>query len=148
MNYHYIFDIGGVLINFDIPLLVRHLAQEAGLSPQKLRAVFTDEILAQAETGRWSGEEFFQRQLQPLFPRWHYPDWVEAWAGNYSLNQPGMELRQELQRQGRPVYLLRNQAAYNQLAIQKKFPDFFMGYCGIFLSFELGCLKPELEIYQ
>ena len=46
-----LFDIGGVLINFDVPLLVKNLSRRTGADPDQLLKLFSQEAVIGVETG-------------------------------------------------------------------------------------------------
>jgi len=142
-----IFDIGGVLINFDFPRLARELSARTGQDPERLLPLFERDVVHDVETGRTAPEEFYDRTMAPLLPGMSYDDWVRAWMDNYSVNEPGWGLLEEARDHGRPVSLLSNLSPYNQLAIERKFPHFFRATHRNLYSYELGLHKPDPRIY-
>ena len=145
---HYLFDIGGVLINFSIPLLVKNLSEKSGLPQEALKELFRDDCVRRVESGKISGSDFFRQQVKPLLPGWSYDDWIASWMDIYTLNEPGMDLLRELKRKDSPVYLLSNLAEFNTLAIERKFSGFFDEPDHSFFSYKLGLCKPDVEIYH
>ena len=145
---HVIFDIGGVLIDYDFGRLARDLAARTGVDPAGLAPLFEKAAVEKVETGRTRPEVFFREMMSPWLPGLTYDEWVEAWAENYSVNEPGWALLEEARDDGRTVSVLSNLSPYNQHAIDRKWPHFFRATHRNFYSYDLGFHKPDPEIYR
>ena len=145
---HVIFDIGGVLIDFDFPRLSHALAERTGRDAGGLLPFFGKGAVEEVETGRTDPEEFFHRTMSPALPGLTYEGWVSAWMDNYSVNEPGWALLEDARDRGRTVSLLSNLAPYNQIAIERRWPHFFQTPHHNFYSYELGLHKPDPAIYR
>lgn len=145
---HVIFDIGGVLIEFDFPRLAQALSAGRGLDPDRLLPLFGRDVVHDVETGRTGPETFFRETMSPVLPGLTYEDWIDAWMDNYSVNEPGWALLEEARHQGRTVSLLSNLSPYNQAAIDRKWPHFFRVPHHSFYSYDLGLHKPDPDIYR
>lgn len=144
----FLFDIGGVLLDFDLAHLVR-LAEAGGLkSPDVLLRLREDDSLRRIESGLISGPEYFARHVEPEVPRWRYRDLIEAWKVIFSENSEGLALVREARARGGAVYFLSNMADFNRIAIEERFPGFFGLSDRPFLSCDMGCVKPEPAIYH
>lgn len=143
----FIFDIGGVLINYDLDVLANMVARGSPAIVARANALRTDPSLVEVETGRMSGREYFEKMIRPLAPSWTYRDLVRAWVEVFTANPGGSRLFRELRSRGYPTYLMSNLADFNAEAIAEKFPRFFEETSGSFLSFEMGVVKPEPGIY-
>ena len=146
--YNYIFDIGGVLINYSIKLLIKHLSSESGISEEEIFTKITYDLLFQVETGKMKGLDFYNNYIRPMVKHWAYDDWINAWRDNYSVNFHGYDLFCELKEKGYPVYILSNLADYNRDALERMSNDFLAQSDHNFYSFELGLHKPNIEIYK
>ena len=144
---HVIFDIGGVLIDYDFRRLAGALSARTGQDPGRLLVLLAQDVVREVETGQTDPEDFFRQVMAPLLPGMTYDDWISAWADNYSVNAPGWTLLEDARENGRTVSLLSNLARYNQLAIDGKFPHFFRAPDHSFYSYELGLQKPDPRIY-
>ena len=142
-----VFDIGGVLINQDLASLARDLSVRTGQHADRLLSLFGKDVVRDVETGRVSSESYFSRTIAPQLPGLSYEDWIGAWMDNYSLNQPAWDLLEEARGRGYTVGILSNLSEFNKLAIDRKFPHFFLRAHRTFLSYELGLHKPDAEIY-
>jgi HAD superfamily hydrolase (TIGR01509 family) len=145
---HVIFDIGGVLIDFDFPRLAQALSGETGQNPARLLPLFARDAVHDVETGRTGPETFFWETMSPLLPGLTYEGWIDAWMENYSINEPGWALLEEARQRGRTVSLLSNLSPYNQIAIDRKWPHFFRTPHHSFYSYDLGLHKPDPDVYR
>ena len=145
---HVIFDIGGVLIDYDFRRLARALAERTGADEGRLPPLFERAVVEEVETGRTGPEEFFRRTMSPELPGLSYDDWVGAWMDNYSVNEPGWALLEDARDAGYAVSVLSNLSPYNQAAIERKWPHFFQATHRNFYSYDLGFHKPDPEIYR
>ncbi len=145
---HYLFDIGGVLINFSIEKLVNNLVSKTGVEKGKIEKIFSYNCLYQVETGKISPEEYLDTYIKPILNRFTYEDLIACWMNNYSLKENGLNLMLTLKKLGRKVYILSNLAEHNTIAINRKFPELLNYTEKNFFSYELGYHKPEAEIYQ
>lgn len=143
----FLFDIGNVLIDFDLPGLLNKivLASNAGL-PALHR--MWESYLFDVETGKLDDRHFFEAMAQEIELPWDYEQWVGQWMEVYEIDRVGHGLFSKLREKGHRVSMLSNLAPYNTAAIEKKFPKFFEYGCRPFFSYELGYLKPDARIYQ
>jgi HAD superfamily hydrolase (TIGR01509 family) len=142
-----IFDIGGVLVAFDFPRLARELGGRARQDPGRILPLFEKATVHDVETGRIAPRDFFRNTVSPLLDGLTYDDWVSAWMDNYSINEPGWALLEEVRGEGWGVSVLSNLSPYNQVAIERKFPHFFRAPDHNFYSYDLGLHKPDPRIY-
>ena len=143
----FIFDIGGVLLDYDLDLLAARVADGSSEIRAKVLGLRDDPSLRQVESGEISGRQYFERHIRPLAPRMTYRDLIQAWADVFTVNREGMALFAALRARRLPVYLLSNLADFNAVAIETKVPGFLAQSGHNFFSFELGCIKPEPEVY-
>jgi putative hydrolase of the HAD superfamily len=144
----FIFDIGNVLIDFDLARLQQRIAEASGTLLSCVQGNWRDRNLEAVETGRLSGPEYFQGFCDRVGLRWNYEEWIAAWMDIYSRNPLGQGLFDRMKRRNYPVCILSNLAQYNKIAIERKFEGFFPQASRSFLSYEMGLLKPSPQIYD
>ena len=144
----FIFDIGSVLINFDIRKLLQKFANNSGLSIDQILGLFDKPELLEVETGKISGKDYFEHLVKTTGIKWNYDDWIKAWADIYEINEIGFNLLKELKSKKYSIYILSNLAEYNRDAIEIKVPEILTETEYNFYSFELGYHKPDPRIYQ
>jgi len=142
------FDIGGVLLNIDSLRSLQYWSACTGLSVENLRDRFSTEVLEWYETGNFSDDEFF-RSIQENLPRSRQMREEDFWAGWDQLildETKTAQLLPELKQSYR-LYLLSNtNHRHIHFELKKRF-HFQYEVHKAFYSFELGCRKPDKEIY-
>lgn len=147
-QYIYIFDLGGVLVNYDSDELAALLAKANNCDLEAVARLFTHELLYQVESGRISGPDFYTEYVSRVLPKLSYEDWINVFENYFTLNPVGLELLLELKQKGRKVYILSNLAEFHKIAIERKIPGIFDHCQYNFFSYEMGYHKPELEIFR
>jgi FMN phosphatase YigB (HAD superfamily) len=147
----FIFDLGKVLVDFDYSIAVRKLAARSSRpSSQSLHDFLgTSPLLVEYESGRLNRQQFFQALHQAV--GFHADFSLEEFGGYFAdifTAMPGtIALHAELRRRGFKTYIFSNT---NDLAVEhirRNFP-FFGNFDGYILSYEVGGMKPQTEIYE
>ncbi len=146
--WSFIFDIGGVLLDFDLPELARIAGRGDVRVGETLLRLREHDSLREIESGSMTGEEYFARHIQPEVSHWTYRDLIEGWKTVFSENIEGLNLLRFVRSRGAAVYFLSNIAEFNKVAIEERFPGFFKRSDRNFLSCDMGCIKPDPEIYR
>lgn len=142
-----VFDLGGVLIDWNPRYLYRQLFASEAQVEWFLREVCPQSWNHQQDAGRPFAEAI--RERQALYPRWaphiaaYFDRWPEMLGGAL---QPTVALLNELRR-GYRVLALTNWSAETFPHAQARF-DFLRWFEGIVVSGELGMAKPQPEIFQ
>jgi len=145
--FNFIFDIGGVLINFDKELILEKIANLSNKKKSEISYLHNFELVYKVETGRMSSFEYFNQYIKPLIPFWQYEDLINLWKENFSINKQGKEIFFEFKNKGFPVHILSNIGEIQKMAVEMLSPNFLNLSEKNFLSYKLGCYKPEPEIY-
>lgn len=144
----FVFDIGGVLIDFDLDKFAANISQGNPAVMNETNLLGTDPSLLEAERGKMRGIDYFIEKIRPLAPHWTYDDFVRAWAGVLTPNPEGQRLLRAAQTAGYPVFFLSNAAEYNVDAMNFKFPGFLKQPMDCFVSCKMGIVKPDVAIYE
>jgi glucose-1-phosphatase len=144
----FIFDIGNVLIDFNLLTLQENIVKASTAELPALQRDWNGRALDEVETGKVDTRQYFQAFSRRIGLSWDYEQWVEQWERIYTINRTGYDLFLSLRSRGHCVAMLSNLAPYNVTAIERKFPDFFAGGQRNFFSFDLGVRKPKPEIYR
>ena len=149
MSKHFIFDLGNVLVNFDVQQLYRAVAESSGLPlEESARGLQDGEMLFSVETGKITDQEFVDYVNESKGLHWTLEDLIEVWAGMFSVNEAGYAIFTELKEEGYPVHFLSNLAWHNMEAIRRQWPGFFDQSAENFFSYEMGFHKPDERIYR
>ena len=147
MHPSFIFDIGNVLIDFDLPRLLQMISNNSRVPVEDLDGTWTQADTVAVETGKIDPQDHYRQYADSIGLKWSYDVWKRAWMDIYSINETGMTIVKECRAKGFPVYILSNLAEYNKEAIEMKFNHFFKLFTVSFFSYELGLHKPDPEIF-
>jgi len=143
---NFLFDIGRVLLDFDFePSLSRLLPENT-----KNKSDYISQILNQKDTleaGIISPENFTSWALDVLGNNITAEQFQFAWQQIFTANTPMWKCAHKLANNGHQLILISNISAIHWPWILQTFPDFSL-FKGSVLSFEIGFLKPQPEIYQ
>ena len=147
-EYVFIFDIGNVMLDFDLEDLQKAIATDANIGLTRVRTEWQHPDFVDVETGRIEPEQHFALLSSRLGLTWTFAQYVDYWAGLFKVNPAGRQLYLELHQKGYRVAMLSNLGAHHWTAIQRRFPDFFTVGEQCFFSFALGLHKPDPRIYR
>lgn len=151
-----IFDLGDVILNIDVPIASKSFAELSGREQSEILTIFKEsEIFRQFETGLMD-EPTFRNYVREIL---NFPDLSDeaidtAW-NSLLLDLPPerVELLKKLAGQYR-LFLLSNTSSIHITQVNKileastgveKLEDLFEI---VFLSYEMGLMKPDARIYQ
>ncbi len=151
-----IFDLGDVILNIDVPVASKSFADLSGREQSEILTIFKEnELFRQFETGLMD-ESKFRNYVREIL---NFPDLSDeaidtAW-NSLLLDLPPerVELLKKLATQYR-LFLLSNTSSIHITQVNKileastgveKLEDLFET---VFLSYEMGLMKPDTRIYQ
>jgi putative hydrolase of the HAD superfamily len=142
----FLFDIGNVLVDFDFQVFKDRIVADSGrpldaLSPRDI------EMHDAAEKGWIADQQWVDYLNESKGLSWTVDDLTGLWQEMFTVNPVGRKLFLGSIAHGLPVYTLSNIAKHHIDAIERNWPGFFDGATGLFLSYQMGCRKPEPEIY-
>lgn len=143
----FLFDMSGVLLDFDLDTIKVNVAQSSSLSLNQVYDSWENEKYIQSELGQVTSQNFFKNYSVEIGLRWSYERWIDEWSSICSLNVNGINLYNYLCKKGYPVYILSNLAEYHKIAVEQKFFDFWNNSTANFLSYKMKLLKPDPEIF-
>ena len=138
------FDIGNVLLRFDVRKVVRALAAECGCSSWRIAAMVW-KVADEVERGRMPAEEVFRR-LQGIGFRSGWPRFRRIWCDQFRLERAVAAMLTRIASE-RKVYLLSNTHALHYEWIVERYA-FPRQVHGAVLSHEVRRRKPEPGIYR
>jgi 2-haloacid dehalogenase len=143
-----VFDLGGVLIDWNPRHLYRKLFADEAAMEQFLANVCTTEWNLQQDAGRTFAEACAALKLE-------HPDhakMIDAWFERFDEMMAGViagtvEILEELRKLEVPVYALSNWSAETFPFVRKRF-EFLEWFQGIFLSADVRLVKPDPQIFR
>jgi len=148
-NYSVIvFDLGNVLLPFDYNILITKLDKvESGLGDRFVEAYFTDyEFHRNFERGKTGEEKFIEKMLEILKHKIDSETFRKFYADIFEVNEDVAALLPGLKKSYKLILLS------NTDPIHKKYGwehyEFLEHFDKLILSYEVGAVKPEEEIYR
>lgn len=141
------FDIGNVLLKFDIPKIIRKMAWGLRSNPLRIaRYLGSSELVSAIEKGRIGSRELYKRFKSELGYKDDYAAFRLFWCDHFTLDAECAEILRTVAKL-RKVYLLSNTNQLHYDFIKENYA--FPGHAhGAVLSYKLGLRKPEPAIYQ
>lgn len=143
-----VFDVGGVLLDWDPRHLYRKLFDDNDAMEYFLATVCTREWNLQLDAGRGYADGV--AELVDRFPdqadliRAYDDRWPEMVSG---VLEGTVEILRTLQESGRPVYAITNYSA-EKFALSRELWPFLDAFDGVIVSGEVKALKPQPEIFR
>ncbi len=142
-----IFDLGKVLVDFDYIIAARKIAARSSHAPQDLHAFLgSSPLLVEYESGRLNRKKFYEAVRDAIGFHGDLAEFGGYFAEIFSEMTEMIALQAGLRQRGFQTYIFSNT---NDLAIEhvrRDFP-FFGNFDGYILSYEVGAMKPQPEIY-
>jgi 2-haloacid dehalogenase len=143
-----VFDLGGVLIDWNPRYLYRSLIPDEAAMEEFLRTVCTGTWNEKQDCGRTIAEA--EAELLATYPqhealiRAYYREFDRMLAGPI---EGTVAILEELHRRGTPLYALTNWSRETFHHARRRF-DFLNRFRGIVVSGELGMMKPDARIFR
>lgn len=144
-----LFDLGRVVINFDVKRTLAAWAAHAGREPDELVARFVqDEAFWNYETGKLSDSEFFGVLRTTLGVKISDAQLLDGWNATFIGEMPGIEPLLQRAAQHLPLYAFSNTNAAHEVHFSQLFAAILRHFRKIFLSSTIGLRKPHAEAYD
>ncbi len=143
-----LFDLGKVLVDFDLRLAARNISAQARSTSEELFSfIMTSDLLVHFENGRITNEQFF-REIQPAIGyRATIQDFRQAFSDIFTEIEEMVRLHARIRAAKIPTWIFSNTNDWAVTHIRERFP-FFANFDGYFLSYKLGVMKPHPGIYE
>jgi glucose-1-phosphatase len=142
----FLFDIGNVLVRFDFSKAYRAIAPLSSVADEGEVAARIEAVKLMYEDGQLARADFLSQVFDFLKYRGSEAEFIRAWQGIFTANEPMVELVQQLH--GRfPMFLLSNT---NCIHVEGLFRDFswFELFTGGTYSHVAQASKPYPRIYE
>ena len=143
-----LFDMGNVLLHFSHDRMCQQLGALSGKTGDDLRRLLLDSgVQWEFERGLLSAEQF-HRQFQELVGTMvDFQELIEAASDIFELNRPMAGILDSLRAMELRLVLFSNTSVWHYEFIRKRF-DILDRFDECVLSFEVGAIKPEAEMYR
>ena len=142
----FLFDIGKVLLDFDFESSLSKFLPANHPNP----TAALDKLLARKdefEAGKVNTEDYTRWALDTLDSDVSPESFHHAWCNIFTPNQPMWDTAKKLRAEGHRLILFSNTKALHCPWVFEAFPEFSL-FHGAVLSYEVGAIKPQPEIYQ
>lgn len=151
MSRAVLFDFGNVLVHFDSQRMIDFIADNQRSSVVKPEALFKSELLAKYELGRLSDLDFFDQAKKLLkLRRGLEPEAFFAVFGS-TMGKPDLQmlaLRHALKANRILTGMVSNLSRFHYDWARTTYPETFMSFDYIGVSFRLGLRKPDPKIWR
>ncbi len=142
-----IFDLGGVLVNYDGRSTFTEISNMAGVSLDDLLPFYQTHDHAFG-TGQLDGQDYYQKLNETFGLSADYATFTAVFCHTQQRNEAALALASELQAQsGINVGIISNTNAVHADWLRANLPEFDL-FPSVILSNEVGLLKPDPAIYQ
>lgn len=143
-----VFDLGQVLIPFDYKIFIDAVDKhQQGLGENFVKKYNENySVHRDFERGKISEKDFIAQMLDWLEHKITEEEFVRYWSGIFSLNQDVISLLPKLKKHYK-LYLLSNTNSIHQKYGYQRY-EFLKLFDKLFLSHEVGFVKPEEGIYR
>lgn len=144
------FDLGNVILDFDHDLACQNIASLCGIEAGKVRQlVFESELQHRYESGRVTTVEFYEEFCKQTGTQPNLGELCYAASSIFKLNAPVVSVIAQLKFTGHRLGILSNTCeAHWEYATKKPFGILNHFFDVVVLSYEIGSMKPEPEIYE
>ena len=141
-------DLGNVLLSFDNAVFFDKMARMTSRSPAEIRKIVHDNLDLNIlfEKNAVSPEDFYKNAVDLLAVDVRYEDFYAMYCDIFTPNPEVLALYRRLKRRYRMI-LLSNTDVCRWTFIKSRFPEILI-FDGYALSFDLGCMKPQVEVYR
>ena len=144
-----LFDLGGVVIEIDFDLALRHWATHSALSLAELRRSFCfDAAYQRHERGEIGAAEYFRHLRNTLKLRGTDEQIAAGWNAIFVSEIAETLALVEQARTRFPCHAFTNSNPTHQAAWQPAYPRVLAAFDRVFVSWQLGCRKPELAAFE
>lgn len=144
-----LFDLGGVLVEFDFGRALQAWAGHSALSLAELRSKFRfDAAYERHERGEITAREYFSHLASTLRLTAEQEQIESGWNAIFIREIEETRALVQAARRKLPCYVFTNTNASHMAAWSSMFPELASGFERIFASHEMGMRKPERPAFE
>lgn len=144
-----LFDLGGVVFEFDFALAFAHWARSAGVESAAVAARFVhDEAYDDYERGRLETADYLDALRRSLDLDLSDDVLIEGWNGIFGPLLPGVDHLLRAAATRFPLHALSNTNAAHEQAWTGQFDEVLGHFAGVLTSHDLGQRKPDAACYE
>ena len=142
------FDLGKVLVDFDVHSMYRQMAEVAGVGPDRVREVlFGEGLEMRCERGEISGREFYEEFCRQTATRPDYGALEAAGSDIFSIKPCMLPIVSQMRQAGYRLGVLSNTSPSHWEHCLRRYRILREAFETYALSFRIGHCKPEPAIF-
>ncbi len=142
------FDLGGVLLYFDFWTICVRLSRLSGIGPSQIyQRGFASGLVHGFDEGKMGAREFHEKICRLFDTSIPFEEFSHMWCNIFHPNPGMISLVHALKKQNYPIYLISNTNELHYAFLKTRFP-FLSLFDGVTLSYQVGRLKPDEEIFR
>lgn len=143
-----IFDLGNVLVDLDTAKVLErlHIHRDAAADVTAGSAI-AERVLHGFERGELTTPRFHEEVCRQAQLSIDLTRFCEIYCDMFSPVEVMIEAHAAVRRRGLPTYIFSNTSELHFTHIRGRYA-FMSGFAGYFLSYELGCMKPDAAAYR
>ena len=140
-------DLGKVILFFDNDIFFRKMANYCPFSPQEIAALTSAHfnLVESFDKGKMTPQEFYEEVTKTFKAKIDCDSFYSIYSDVFSANPPVLKVMKKLRKKYKTL-LLSNTDVMRFGFIKKKFPEILI-FDEYILSYEVGLMKPEPQIY-
>jgi HAD superfamily hydrolase (TIGR01509 family) len=143
-----LFDLGGVVCNFDPGPRLAALSRDCGLPPEEIHArVWESGLTREFDSGRLTSAECYRVVRDRIGLRMDQDAFGEVILSALSVNRPMLDLVDEVRMRARTAMLTDNPPLLLE-AMPVRFPELLERFDPITFSCQIGALKPSAVAFE
>jgi HAD superfamily hydrolase (TIGR01509 family) len=143
------FDLGKVLVDFNVERMFRQMGEVAGIEPGRVEAaVFADGLQRQYELGQISAREFYEAFCRKTGTRPDYESLEQAGSDIFKLIPSMLPVVTQLGQAGYRMGILSNTCESHWEHCTRRFRIIAEAFCVHVLSCRIGAAKPDAAIFR
>ena len=144
-----VFDLGGVLLEVDFGRVFAAWAEQAGVSPESIRARYRmDAAYEKHERGEITARQYFASLRESLDLALTDAQFEAGWNQVVRGEIPGVAPLVEQAAQRLPIYVFSNTNAMHYEHWGPSHADLLRKFRRLFMSYEMGLRKPEARAFE
>lgn len=147
MLHDFLFDIGNVILKFDFSVGVRRIQDRCSKVGADEMLTSISDLTIDLESGQIDVSTYVTKASERLGFSDTEDEFIRAFEDIFELNNPMVELIEQLKQNGHRLFLLSNTNGIHVPFFTQKY-SVFDHFSGATYSHEVGCMKPAAEIYQ
>lgn len=142
------FDFGNVLVHFDTQRWYDFIKAHWRFGTPDQVSVFRAECIIKYDLGLIDDFEFFETTKRTLGLNVGIDEFFFEWADNMKPDLRMVVLKQALKQNGIKLAVVSNINRYHFEYARQRWPEVFMNFDHLALSFRMGIRKPDLKMWQ